>query len=194
MKQALTIGCGSKNGSAIIDALLEKGYNVTNMGNSNHPGATNITISWNDLQITNLHKLLKIEGTVDFVFFNQNASSLDSDAFDLANSDTLDTWKLIKDWQHSYWISCQMPFLIVNHLRQHLTNQSKIGWMLSSTMFWDRQKVEKYPDYSSQKYFNYLAKGNRGKPHDIFGYNGGLFAPDATLDNLVIQLGIKSLG
>jgi hypothetical protein len=37
-----------------------------------------------------------------------------------------------------------------------------------------------------KKYFRYLDKGNIGKPVYIFGYNGGLFAPDEVLDNLII--------
>jgi hypothetical protein len=183
MKQALTIGCGSKNGKAIIDTLLEKGYNVTNMGATGHPEITNIKISWNDLHITNLQKLLKFEGNMDFVFFNQNASSLDSDAFDFSNTDTLATWKLIKNWQHSHWISCQMPFLLINCLKQNLTKQSKIGWMLSSTMIWDRPDVEKYPDYSSSKYFNYLAMNCFGNHYQTFG-----IMPDFSIPNSSDQM------
>lgn len=169
MKQALTIGCGGGNSSAIIDTLLEKGYRVTNVGNSGHPGATNIQVKWSDLQITNLHRLVEIDGPLDFVFFSQNGSSLNSNNFDFANTDMLDAWKLVKDWQQSHWISCQMPFLLLHTLKKHLTPQTKIGWMLSSTMMWDNLNVEQYPDYSSQKYFNYLAMRCTGQHHQTFG-------------------------
>jgi hypothetical protein len=33
-----------------------------------------------------------------------------------------------------------------------------------------------------RKYFGYLDTGHRGKKHEIFAYNGGLFAPDSFLD------------
>jgi hypothetical protein len=169
MKQALTIGCGSGNGSVIIDTLLEKGYKVINVGTSSHPGATNIQVKWSELQITNLHKLVKPDGNLDFVFFSQNGSSLNSDNFDFANTDMLYAWKLVKDWQQTHWISCQMPFLLLHTLKKHLTADTKIGWMLSSTMKWTNLNAEKYPDYSSQKYFNYLAMQGTGKHYQTFG-------------------------
>ncbi len=37
------------------------------------------------------------------------------------------------------------------------------------------------------KYFGYLNAGYRGKHHDIFAYNGGLFYPDELLDNIKID-------
>lgn len=38
-----------------------------------------------------------------------------------------------------------------------------------------------------KKYFGYLNTGHKGKKHDIFAYNGGLFAPDDVLDSLLID-------
>jgi hypothetical protein len=169
MKNALTIGCGQGASSVIIDTLLEKNYSVTNIGSRGHPGCNNIQIQWNDLSITNLHKVYKCHDTLDFVFFNQNGSSLEIGAFDPAKHDTLETWKLIKDWQQTYWISCQMPFLLLHHLKENLQPTSKVGWMLSSTMQWDQANVEQYPDYSSQKYFNFLAMKCFGRYYQTFG-------------------------
>ncbi|MCB0532444.1 MAG: hypothetical protein KDD14_09630 [Saprospiraceae bacterium] len=37
-----------------------------------------------------------------------------------------------------------------------------------------------------RKYFGYLDIGHKDKTHDIFGYNGGLFAPDNVLDSLKV--------
>ncbi len=36
-------------------------------------------------------------------------------------------------------------------------------------------------------YFGYLNTGHKGKLHDIFAYNGGLFAADDVLDNIIID-------
>ena len=36
-------------------------------------------------------------------------------------------------------------------------------------------------------YFGYLNNGHQGKVHDIFAYNGGLFAPDEILDSIKID-------
>jgi hypothetical protein len=38
-----------------------------------------------------------------------------------------------------------------------------------------------------RQYFEYLNKGNLHKNYNIFGYNGGLFAPDEVLDNIEIE-------
>jgi hypothetical protein len=47
---------------------------------------------------------------------------------------------------------------------------------------------EDVPLYSRfKKYFGYLNTGHKGKKHDIFAYNGGLFAPDDVLDSLLID-------
>ena len=38
-----------------------------------------------------------------------------------------------------------------------------------------------------KKYFGYMNTGYKGKQHDVFAYNGGLFLPDEVLENLVIS-------
>jgi hypothetical protein len=56
---------------------------------------------------------------------------------------------------------------------------------------WDELK-NKYDEYFPlydrfKKYFGYLNKGHIGKSHQIFAYNGGLFAPDEILDAIRID-------
>jgi len=52
-----------------------------------------------------------------------------------------------------------------------------------------RDELDAYvPLYSRfKKYFGYMNTGHKGKKHDIFAYNGGLFAPDDILDNIKID-------
>jgi type I restriction-modification system DNA methylase subunit len=52
-----------------------------------------------------------------------------------------------------------------------------------------RDELDAYtPLYSRfKKYFGYMNTGHKGKNHDIFAYNGGLFAPDEILDNIKID-------
>ncbi|MFQ9317267.1 Eco57I restriction-modification methylase domain-containing protein [Dysgonomonas mossii] len=38
-----------------------------------------------------------------------------------------------------------------------------------------------------KKYFGYMNTGHKGKKHEIFAYNGGLFYPDEILDNVLIN-------
>lgn len=56
---------------------------------------------------------------------------------------------------------------------------------------WSELK-DKYDEYFPlydrfKKYFGYLNTGYKGPEYDIFAYNGGLFAPDAILDNITIN-------
>ncbi|MAD98615.1 MAG: restriction endonuclease subunit M [Flavobacteriaceae bacterium] len=47
---------------------------------------------------------------------------------------------------------------------------------------------EYFPLYDRfKKYFGYMNTGYKGQQHDIFAYNGGLFAPDDILDNIYIN-------
>ncbi|SFN24967.1 Eco57I restriction-modification methylase domain-containing protein [Salegentibacter flavus] len=51
---------------------------------------------------------------------------------------------------------------------------------------------EKYDEYFPlyerfRKYFGYMNTGHKGHQHEIFAYNGGLFAPDEVLDNIKID-------
>jgi type I restriction-modification system DNA methylase subunit len=52
-----------------------------------------------------------------------------------------------------------------------------------------RDKYDEYfPLYDRFiKYFGYMNTGHIGQQHDIFAYNGGLFAPDKILDNIKIN-------
>ncbi|UOE41324.1 BREX-1 system adenine-specific DNA-methyltransferase PglX [Chryseobacterium suipulveris] len=55
---------------------------------------------------------------------------------------------------------------------------------------WNKLKdLDEYvPLYSRfKKYFGYLNTGFKGKNHDVFAYNGGLFKPDEILDNITID-------
>lgn len=52
-----------------------------------------------------------------------------------------------------------------------------------------RDKYDEYfPLYDRfKKYFGYMNTGHKGQQHDIFAYNGGLFASDDILDNIKIN-------
>ena len=52
-----------------------------------------------------------------------------------------------------------------------------------------RDKYDEYfPLYDRfKKYFGYMNTGHKGQKHDIFSYNGGLFALDEILDNIKIN-------
>lgn len=163
MKNAIVFGCGAKNGISIIDALLSHNYSVTNIGKSifNKKNVTNIPIEWKKIDIPFIHKTFsKVAVNIDFVFFNQNSSTLTTNDFKIKKRDTLFIWQQIKNWSDSYWLSCQLPFLFLHTLKDRLHEDSKVGWMLSSFIDYKKDNAEEFPDYSSFKFTNYLIMKN----------------------------------
>jgi hypothetical protein len=160
MKQALILGGGSENGRAILETLIDNNFSVINVGSSqfDHAMVTNIHVRWNQLTVDSVYKIFnQFDSVFDFVFFNHNSSSLAMSDFDLDHDDVLKKWRLIKDWSRSHWLSCEMPFLILHTIRHNLDSRSKVGWMLSNTVEHGRAHSRQYPDYSSNKFFNYQA-------------------------------------
>ena len=171
MKQALLIGCGNQRGERIVNGCMGAGYSVTNIGSGASAIQTvnNIKIEWKDLDIIKLHKILvKINHKVDFIFFNQNASSLSNIDFTQLKK-TLDTWGLVKSWGHSYWLSCQLPYFLIKTLEKNLHHETIIGWMLSSYIDKNKEGVETHPDYSGNKYTNYMLMKNFNTKYQCFG-------------------------
>tara|TARA_B100001094_G_C17618414_1_gene524636 strand:+ start:80 stop:511 length:432 start_codon:yes stop_codon:yes gene_type:complete len=114
--------------------------------------------------------LKEIDYKIDFIFFNQNASSLANIDF-TQPKETVDTWSITKSWGHSYWLSCQLPYFIIKTLETNLHNETTIGWMLSSFIDKDKEDVTKHPDYSGYKFTNYLIMKNFNNKYPSFGIN-----------------------
>ncbi|MDP7195351.1 MAG: hypothetical protein QF864_04060 [SAR202 cluster bacterium] len=172
MKKALLIGCGGKRGEKIIQGCHQANFDVVNIGSSRSslPQVENYVIDWNTFEIAEMHKLFrKLHYRFDFIFFNQNASSLAKENFTkLIN--TLDLWGLTKDWGKSYWLSCQMPFVLIKTLESSKINKNTIiGWMLSSYIDRHQDGVEDNADYSGYKFTNYLIMKNFNKRYQCFG-------------------------
>jgi hypothetical protein len=200
MKNAIVFGCGAKNGIPIIDALLDHDYNVTNIGTSilNKKNVTNIPIEWKKIDIPFIYKTFsKITENIDFVFFNQNSSTLTIDDFNNDKHNTMFIWQQIKNWSNSYWLSCQLPFLFLHTLKDRLHKDSKVGWMLSSFIDYKKDNVEEFPDYSSFKFTNYLIMKNFGIKSNFktFGIIPNFSKNDSKnkLYNLIKKILIKSI-
>ena len=183
MKHALVVGGGSKNGRPIIDVLLEHDYHVINLGSSvySHQNVKNIQTNWNDITVEFIHRIFHhIDHNIDFVFFNQNSSSLCSSDFSLNHDDLLEKWKLVKDWSFSLWLSCQMPFLLLHTLKDKLSQNARVGWMISSYVNYQKEGVSEHPDYSSFKFFNYLALNQFSEQNELLTFG---IAPDFNRDS-----------
>ncbi len=64
-----------------------------------------------------------------------------------------------------------------NSVRLILNQWKQLNELDEAVPLYDRYK----------KYFGYLNTGFKGKHHDVFAYNGGLFKPDEILDTIVID-------
>ena len=189
MKHALLVGCGGTRGARIIKGCEMADLVVTNIGSSVSSIDTvkSIDIEWKDLDLATLHKILKsIDHQVDFLFFNQNASALSQ--IDFSNSKkTVDMWTLVKDWTRSYWLSCQLPYFIIQTLGESISIDAKIGWMLSSYIDKDKDGVADHADYSGYKFTNYLIMKNFNKKYDCFGINPDFETTDK-MQNLIADI------
>lgn len=189
--KALLIGCGNQRGEIIIDACKKNGYQVTNIGSTESSLCKNIKVSWQDLDLITLHKLLrKVDGTIDFIFFNHNATTLGPNDFTI-NTKTLDLWKTTKNWTHSYWLSCQLPYVLIKTLETKLSSQSLIGWMLSGYIDKNKEGVYNHPDYSGYKYTNYMLMKSFKNIYFTFGINPD-FADLSTIFDKVFKKEISS--
>jgi len=184
MKQALLIGCGGERGDKIVSACVESGFKVINIGSSQSKikDVQNIEIDWSKFDMAQAHKICRQIDSIDFIFFNQNASSLSRSDF-TNKKDTIDMWGLVKSWSRSYWLSCQMPFFLIHSLGQKLQESSIMGWMLSSYTDINEKGVDAHADYSGYKFTNFLIMKNFNKKYRCFGIN-----PDFSVSN-----GIKDL-
>lgn len=152
-KNCLLIGCGSKFGLRVLEHLLEMGYNINSISGSqlNYSNVNHLQVDWKTLNVTQIEKFLKELPELDLIFFNQNSSALNLDDF-LKNKNTLELWKLEKDWSQSYFLSCILPFHIIHTVK----SAHKIVWMLSPLIYNHDDKQIGFADYIGNKYQNYL--------------------------------------
>jgi type I restriction-modification system DNA methylase subunit len=115
---------------------------------------------YNDLVANNLNLALftgKTEKEIKLLLFKKSQKLLDRFLFILFSEDR-----------------GLLPPNSISEIIKQWENQSDWG---DNVKLYDRYK----------KYFHLLNTGWKGKKHEIFAYNGGLFAPDEILDSLVIS-------
>lgn len=164
IKNCLLVGCGSKFGLELLEYLLESGYNINSISGSKlgHPRVNHLQIDWKTLNVAQLEKFLRQLPNLDLVFFNQNSSALNSIDF-VKNKNTVDLWKLEKDWSQAHFVSCILPFHIVHTLK----SVDKIIWMLSPLIYNHSNEQIGFADYIGNKYQNYLVIKNFSKQQFI---------------------------
>lgn len=150
--KALIVGASKGFGKNLVDVLTAKGWSVATISR----GGT-FDVDWHSVDQAKLETFLKSLGTVDFVFFYQNFSALDSTSYsDDLSMPTL--WKLEKHWVQGYFVSSILPYHIIKTVKP-----ARAGWMLSSTSFHHSPENIHHGDYVGNKYQNYVTMKNFSK-------------------------------
>jgi NAD(P)-dependent dehydrogenase (short-subunit alcohol dehydrogenase family) len=153
MKQCVLTGGGSKFGAQLTEELVNSGYHVhliTSNGNNyrNRDNITVVDVNWHTLDMAAIRNCIPDVSHIDLIFFNHNASALDQSRFEpnaLQNP---------KHWQQSYFVACQFPYYYINTLSKKLTDQSKVGWMLSVLIKHPVESQVGFADYIGNKTTN----------------------------------------
>jgi len=124
---------------------------------SSQPGENTCQVDWQTINTSSLHRWCQSLPDLDLIFFNQNSSALSSESFD--QKPTLELWQHVAHWQQSYFVSCQLPYLLIHTLGARITDQTRVIWMLSGMV--TRPFAEPgYADYIGNKYQNMLIMRN----------------------------------
>jgi hypothetical protein len=182
----LYIGIGKGIGAALVAHRRALGHTVYTI--SSVDGENNYKVDWSTVNPTDLHRAVKALPDLDLVFFNQNASALSNKTFELNNYKPLELWQQSKYWQQTYFVSCQLPFMLIHELGKRIQDHTRVGWMLSHLIN-DHQADFQYADYIGNKYQNYMLMKNFSQHHvgNFFGIEPGSL-PKTNFESQVDQI------
>ena len=152
MKKCIITGGGSKFGQQLVNQLIQAGYVVDLITGTpdtwaNNPSVNVISVDWKTIGLQNLKQLIP-KDPVDLMFFNHNSSALSGPKF------KKESIQSIKDWQQSYFVSCQLPFYLIHSSANKISPNTKIGWMLSELVNNPVNSQVGYADYIGYKFTN----------------------------------------
>jgi hypothetical protein len=168
----LYVGTGKGVGAELVRHRRSLGHTVYTI--SSVDGENNYKVDWKTVNPTDLHRAVKSLPDLDLIFFNQNASALSSKTFLPGNYKALELWQQSKFWQQTYFVSCQLPFMLIHELGKKIQDHTRVGWMLSHLIN-DHQADYQYADYIGNKYQNYMLMKNFALNHtgNFFGIEPG---------------------
>jgi hypothetical protein len=166
----LIFGGGSKWGSVFTTYIKSLGHDVDVISSS----TGNIKFDWRHSNLQTLTDTLTPlqHKSYDLVFFNQNAGGGLNDVW-YNNTHTFP----VEAWQQDYWINCQLPYYAIKLLT--LSDNAKIGWMLTGLIDGKQKDVWKYAGYAAVKSTNiHIMRGFvEHYPHTFFCINPSWFPP-----------------
>lgn len=149
-KKALLFGCGSKWGLEFAKHLADSNYNVDLISSHNieYNNITTHKIDWLTSTEDSIKKLIPKE-KYNLIFFNQNSGGgPGGEEFSPNRNFSIDHWNL------HLWINCQLPYVVVKHLSEHVDETTKLGWMLTGLILGNDPNLYQYAGYASLKSTN----------------------------------------
>ena len=163
MKKALLIGCGSKWGASFTKHLADIEYQVDLLTSSDfeYANVNTLKVNWFELNLDQLKTLIDNTVTYDLIFFNQNAKGSVSDFWFLPGNDMP-----VDNWNRSMWNDCQLPYYLIKHLSSSITDDTKIGWMMTGLIVGNNPEYFKHAGYASHKSTNLHIMRGFSQNHD----------------------------
>jgi len=188
MKRCVITGGGSKFGQQLTERLIQAGYFVDLITShadtwANNPSVNAISVDWKTLDVRDIGKLIPKQ-SIDLMFFNHNSVSLSSAKF------KKNKLQNIKDWQQSYFVSCQLPFYMIQSSANKIQPDTKIGWMLSELIKHPTDLQIGAADYIGNKFTNacIMRSFSLNFPACFFGINPGAIGQDLNLAQDIVHL------
>jgi len=157
MKNALIIGGGSKWGLEFTKELVNQGYDIDLITGSdvNLPNVNCVKINWFNVDKNLIKSLINTDKNYDLIFFNHNSGGNPNDHF-LKSGNEIE----LEQWNYTYWINCQLPYVIIHHLSKNINQGTKIGWMLTGLIDGHNPDMFRYSGYAAVKSTNlHLMRG-----------------------------------
>lgn len=152
MKNALILGGGSKWG-AELTKKLSKNYHVDLITGSyfTHDNVTTHQINWFGMNEDVLREIiLQInDKTFDIIFFNHNSGGGPNEqSYAPGENYPIDQWHM------QNWINCMSTYFIIQNLSNCITENTKIGWMITGLIDGKEKELWKYAGYAIVKSTN----------------------------------------
>jgi hypothetical protein len=177
---ALLIGCGSKWGGDFFLPEIKKDYKTTLITSSNieDPDLNIIKISYNDINqslFDNIKDKIK-DIKFDLIFFNHNSGGGPGAEYFSPNGPKINS----AAWSSSLYIHCHFPAMLIRELTENITEDTKVGWMLTGMIKDANPDNYQWGLYGSAKYINLciMRLFSQNHPGIFFGINPWWFPKD----------------
>lgn len=170
MKKVLLFGSGKKWGKEFLKYLSFLNIKVDSVSSEyiDLPNVNNIKVDWFNLDRNKIKSIIDPYKKYDLIFFNHNNGGSPGEHY-LSPHNEMD----LGSWNYNYWISCQLPYVVIHHLSNSISQDTKIGWMLTGLIEGRDENLFKYAGYAGVKSTNlHILRGfSKFHPGIFFGIN-----------------------